>query len=143
MEEDEEKSDDPSDHHGGIRAGFMNTKKAIMQTGAVCLKALLVVLIVLGIIYLGQMTYRYSSAVFGDQAYEEEPGIEKRLEIPDSVTVKEIAEILEKNGLIEDADIFRFQMKFCDFGNTVEAGEYVVNSSMKPSEIAKVLLEKK
>ena len=119
----------------------MNTRKAAMQAGSICLKVAMFVVIVLGIIYLGQTTYHYTRAVFSDEAYETEPGKNAVVKIPEDISAKELAEILEKNGLIEDADIFRYQMKMADFGDTVKAGEYELSSSMTPSEMLKILSE--
>lgn len=119
----------------------MNTRKAAMRVGSICLKVAMLVLIVLGIIYLGQTTYRYTRAVFSNEAYEEAPGKNAKVKIPQDVSAKELAGILEENGLIEDADIFYIQMKMENFGDTVKAGEYELNSSMSPSEIFKILSE--
>lgn len=142
MEKDKEKSDDPSDHYGGLDRKpeeRMNTKKAVMQVSSICLKVAVVVLVILGIIYLGQTTYRYTHAVFSDQAYEEQPGKNVTITISEEVTVREISEILEEKGLIEDAGVFRIQMKMSDFDKTIEPGTYELNSSMTPEEIAEVL----
>lgn len=119
----------------------MNTKKAAIRVGSICLKVALFVMIVLGIVYLGQTTYHYTHAVFSDGAYEAAPGTTAVVKIPKDISVKDLAEILEENGLIEDATVFRYQMKMSDFGDTVKAGEYELNSSMAPSEIAKILSE--
>ena len=119
----------------------MNTRKAAMRIVSICLRVAMLVLIVLGIIYLGQTTYQYSRAVFSDAAYEEEPGKNAKISVPHDISEKEFAEILESNGLIENAVVFRIQMKMGGFGNTVKAGDYELNSSMAPSEIIKILSE--
>ena len=119
----------------------MNTRKAAMQAGSICLKVAIFVVIVLGIVYLGQTTYRYTHAVFSDEAYETAPGKNATVKIPADISAKDLADILEENGLIEDAVIFRYQMKMADFGDTVKAGEYELNSSMSPSEMMKILSE--
>ena len=119
----------------------MNTRKAAMRVGSICLKVAMLVLIVLGIIYLGQTTYRYTRAVFGNEAYEEAPGKNAKVNVPQDISAKEMAEILEENGLIEDAKVFYIQMKMEDFGDTVKAGEYELNSSMSPAEMFRILSE--
>ena len=119
----------------------MNTRKAAIQAGSICLKVALFVLIVLGIVYLGQTTYRYTRAVFSDEAYEAEPGKNATIKVPADISVKEFSEILEENGLIEDAVVFGYQMKMADFGDTVKAGEYELSSSMSPSEMFQILSE--
>lgn len=117
----------------------MDTRKAAMQAGSICLKVALFVLIVLGMVYLGQTTYRYTRAVFSDEAYEAEPGKKATVKVPADITAKEFAGILEESGLIEDAVVFAYQMKMADFGNTVKAGEYELSSCMTPSEMFQIL----
>ena len=119
----------------------MNTRKAAMQAGSICLKAAIFVLIVLGLVYLGQTTYHYTHAVFSDEAYEAAPGRNAVIKIPEDISAKDLAGILQENGLIEDAAVFGYQMKMADFGDTVKAGEYELNSSMSPSEMFKILSE--
>ena len=119
----------------------MDTRKAAMQAGSICLKVAMFVLIVLGLVYLGQTTYQYTRAVFSDEAYETEPGKKATIKIPTDITAKELAKILEENGLIEDAVVFEYQMKMADFGNTVKSGEYELSSSMTPSEMFQILSE--
>ncbi|MEE1015462.1 MAG: endolytic transglycosylase MltG [Lachnospiraceae bacterium] len=119
----------------------MNTRKAAMRVGSICLKVAIFILICLGIVYLGQMTYHYTHAVFSDEAFEEEPGRVVKLNIPEDISSKKLSEVLEENGVIEDAGIFRIQMKMADFGDTVKAGAYELNTSMTPTEIFKILSE--
>jgi UPF0755 protein len=117
----------------------MNTRKAVLRVGSICLKVAVFVLICFGLVSLGQTTYRYTHAVFSEEAFEEAPGKDIRIEIPEDVSAERFAQILEEKGLIEDAKIFKLQMKMADFGNTVKAGTYDLNTSMKPSQMFKLL----
>ena len=42
----------------------MTTQKAVMRVASICLKVIIFIVIVLGIVSLGQTTYRYTHAVF-------------------------------------------------------------------------------
>jgi UPF0755 protein len=117
----------------------MNTRKAALRAGAICLKVAIFIAIVLGIVYLGQTALRYTHAVFSDAAYEEEPGRTIKVKIPEDVSGKRLAKVLEENGLIENANVFQIQMKMAGFGDTVKAGSYELNTSMKPSAMLQVL----
>lgn len=119
----------------------MNTRKAAMRVGSICLKVAIFVLICLGIVYLGQTTYRYTHAVFSEEAMEAKPGRAVKISIPEDVSSSKLAEVLEENGLIEDAGVFKIQMKVADFGDTVKAGTYEMNTSMTPTEMFKILSE--
>ena len=117
----------------------MTTQKAVMRVASICFKVIIFIVIVLGIVFLGQTTYRYTHAVFSDAALEEEPGKLVRVKIPEDVNGKQLAKVLEENGLIEDANVFVIQMKMADFGETVKAGTYELSTSMPPSEMFKIL----
>ena len=117
----------------------MTTHKAVMRVASFCLKVIIFIVIVLGIVSLGLTTYRYTHAVFSDAALEEEPGKLVRVKIPEDVNGKQLAKVLEENGLIEDANVFVIQMKMADFGETVKAGTYELSTSMPPSEMFKIL----
>lgn len=119
----------------------MNTRKAAMRVGSIFLKVAVFILICLGLICLGQTTYKYTHAVFSEKAMEEEPGRTVKIRIPEDVSSEKLAQVLEDNGLIEDAGVFKMQMKMADFGDTVKAGTYELNTSMKPSEMFKILSE--
>ena len=117
----------------------MTTQKAVMRVASICFKVIIFIVIVLGIVSLGQTTYRYTHAVFSDAALEEEPGKLVRVKIPEDVNGKQLAKVLEENGLIEDANVFVIQMQMADFGETVKAGTYELSTSMPPSEMFKIL----
>ena len=117
----------------------MNAQKAVLRVVLICLRVAVFVAVVLGIVYLGQSAYHYTQAVFSDEAYEEEPGKNVVLKIPEDVSVKTLSEVMEENGLVKDASVFRLKMKTADFGGVVKAGEYHLNSSMKPSEMIRIL----
>ena len=117
----------------------MNTRKAAMRVGSICLKVAIFILICLGLVHLGQTTYKYTHAVFSEEAMEEAPGRAVKLTIPEEVSAKKFANVLEENGLIEDSKVFLVQMKMAKFGDKVKAGTYELNTSMKPSEMFKIL----
>ena len=119
----------------------MDVRKAAAHVGAICLKLALYVAIILGLIYLGQTTYYYTHAVFANQACEEAPGKTMKVTISEDVSEKELAKVLEKNGLIENSLVFRIQMKMAGFGQMIEADTYELNTSMTPSELIKILSE--
>lgn len=119
----------------------MDTRKAAMRAASICLKVAVLAAIILGIVFIGKTTYQYTRAVFSDAALEEKPGKDVSIKVPEDISSKNFAEVLEDNGLIENAGVFLFQMKMADFGGTVKAGTYELNTSMPPSEMFKILSE--
>lgn len=55
------------------------------------------------------------------------------------MTTKEIAQLLERKGLVRDADIFRVQLKLNKYEDQLEPGEYILNTSMPPKKLMEVL----
>ena len=59
--------------------------------------------------------------------------------LTENMDTKELASLLERRGLIEDEIIFRIQMKINKCEDKLEPGDYVLNTSMTPKEMIKVL----
>ena len=119
----------------------MTTQKAVLRAATILFRVVLTVVIVLGIIYMGQTTYRFTHAVFGDAAIEETPGRAVKIQIKEEISAKKLAQVLEENGLVENALVFQLQMKLEDFEGTVQPGSYELNTTMSPSSMLKVLSE--
>ena len=117
----------------------MNTRKAVLRVGSICLKVAVFVLICFGLVSLGQTTYRYTHAVFSDEAFETAPGKDIHVEVSENVSIGKFAQVLEEKGIIEDAKIFKLQMKMADYEGTVKAGTYELNTSMPPSQMFRIL----
>ena len=117
----------------------MDTRKAVLHVGIICFRVILFVALMLGLVYLGQTTYQYTRAVFGNEAFEEAPGKTVKVTISEPVSAKQLAKVLEENGLIDNALVFQLQMKLADFGDVVEANTYELNTSMAPSELFEIL----
>lgn len=117
----------------------MTTRKAAMRVVLIGLKAAVFVLFFLGIIYAGQRAFQFTHAVFSDQPLEKAPGSDKKLQISEDISGKKLAEFLEKNGIVKSANEFQIQMKYHGYSGNVKAGTYVLNTSMRPSEILEIL----
>lgn len=117
----------------------MSTRKAAMRVVSICLKVAIYVLMILGIVYLGQNAFRYTHAVFSDTAMEEAPGETVKIRISEEITGKKLAEFLEQKGLTADAEVFWIQMKYYGLKGNVKPGTYELNTSMPPSEIIRVI----
>lgn len=137
MEKNKKKSNDPSDHYGNLRSGeAYEYAKGIHAGGRDLPKGIDLCTDPSGNHLFGT---RYTHAVFHEESFEEAPGKNAKVKLSTDVSVKKFAEVLEKNGLIEDAGILEFQLKIKKFEGPVKAGIYELNTSMTPSEILKVL----
>lgn len=116
-----------------------NTKKKKRQNKVarnIVITVLLIVLIGIGV--TGFVGYNYfSSALEPIDANSTEY---VTVEIPAGSSSKEIGEILEKNGLIKNAQVFNLYSKIRSYGN-YQSGYYNLQKSMDLDSIAKQLQE--
>ncbi len=117
----------------------MNTQKAMLSIGIFLLRLALIILIAVGIYRIGGYAYVYGYSIVSDAAVDESPGRDVSVTITSKMTVQDIAYLLEKKGLVEDATIFRLQLKFMQYDDKLEPGSYLLNTSMAPSEMMAVL----
>jgi len=68
-----------------------------------------------------------------------EPGEPVRFSIPQGVSSTRIANILERNGLIRDATVFAYYLKWKDIGRGFQAGEYEIAPGTDISRIIDML----
>lgn len=113
-------------------------RNAIFGASAI-LRFLLTVLVVVVLIFLGRTAYRYGYSIFNETAMEAAPGEDEEVIIPAGSSVREIGVILRRQGLIREPGIFYLQELFSDYHGKLQAGTYVLNTSMKPSEMMAVM----
>ncbi|MCC8162958.1 MAG: endolytic transglycosylase MltG [Lachnospiraceae bacterium] len=95
----------------------------------------LLLFIIAAIIRIGESAYSITYRVVSDAAIAEEPGRDISVTINSSMTDRDIAEILEKKGLIESSSVFRIQLKLFQYDGELQPGSYILNTSMTPSEM--------
>ena len=117
----------------------MKTQKAALSAGLFVLRVANVAVIAAGIWRLGEYAYTYGYSIVSDAAMEPKPGRDMRVVLSGDMTVKETAQLLERRGLIADADIFRIQLKVNRYEERLRPGEYILNTSMTPEELMQVL----
>ena len=85
------------------------------------------------------------SLLFGflnlDRPLDSSDTAEVTIVIPDGVGTSDIANILEENNLIDSAFKFKILSKVKGYDGDFKSGEYSLNKSMKPSEIAAVIIK--
>jgi UPF0755 protein len=117
----------------------MNTRKAALTVLTIAWKIVLLALIVLAVFRMGGMAFRYGHSVFQEEAVDEAPGRTVTVTIESGSSVKEIAKLLEKKGLVEDWKLFVIQVKVSKYSKTLEPGTYKLSTAMKPREMMAVM----
>lgn len=103
------------------------------------LKAVLVLFIIFGLYQFGQYAFDFGHQLYSGQGLSAPPGKDVAVVVQDGATVSQIADMLERQGLIKDALVFRVQEKLSKYAGQIQAGSYVLNSSMSGEELLAVL----
>lgn len=111
----------------------------MLSLGLFLLRLALLILVVVGIFKVGEYAYTYCYSVVSDTAAEEEPGRDVSVSVTSDMSAGKVAKLLERKGLIKSADVFKIQMKVTGYEDKIQPGEYVLNTSMRPREMLKIL----
>ena len=102
-------------------------------------KILLAIIIVM-IVYIGALTaYDFGYRIFAEKPMSTAPGNEVVVVIKDGMGTGDVADMLEAQGVIRDAKIFKIQNKLSHYSDGFLAGTYTLNTSMDNDEIMAVL----
>ena len=111
----------------------------MLSLGLFLLRLALLILVVIGIFKVGEYAYTYCYSVVSDTAAEEEPGRDVSVSVTSDMSAGKVAKLLERKGLVKSADVFKIQMKVTGYEDKIQPGEYVLNTSMRPREMLKIL----
>lgn len=117
----------------------MNAQKAMMSAALFILRLAILILVIVGIYRVGEYSYAYCYSIVSDAAVDEEPGRDVSVTLTSDMSAEDAARLLEKKGLVKDADIFRLQLKINDYEEELKPGTYVLNTSMTPKEMMAVM----
>lgn len=111
----------------------------MLSLGLFLLRLALLILVVVGIFKVGEYAYTYCYSVVSDTAAEEEPGRDVSVSVTSDMSAGKVAKLLERKGLVKSADVFKIQMKVTGYEDKIQPGKYVLNTSMRPREMLKIL----
>lgn len=108
-------------------------KKKKKRTSAV--RLIITIIILLAVFFAGALVYVNT---LGD-AYKPNDDSIIQVEIPDGATIDDIADILDKNGVIHSAAEFKVYARLKNFSSNLQAGTYALSADMTADEIADTL----
>lgn len=111
----------------------------MLSLGLFLLRLALLILVVVGIFKVGEYAYTYCYSVVSGTAAEEEPGRDVSVSVTSDMSAGKVAKLLERKGLVKSADVFKIQMKVTGYEDKIQPGKYVLNTSMRPGEMLKIL----
>lgn len=117
----------------------MTVRKLLMNSLLLLLKALAVVVIVIGIYRFGGYAYEFGHSLYDNEAMSDPPGKDVAIVVPEGAGVKNVALLLESKGLIKDSLVFCVQERLSKYHGQMKAGNYVLNTSQYAEQMLAIL----
>ena len=117
----------------------MSASKIVMRLVSISFTVLLFVIAVYGLYELGLKSYNYGYRIFAEPPMSVGEGKDRLVQVKDSMSEMEIAEMLEEKGLIRDRFLFVLQLKVSGYSGKLKAGPYTLNTSMTAEEMLQVM----
>ena len=117
----------------------VETNKISMKIIRISMKVILTAVLIM-ILYKGTtMAYSYGYAIFNDVPVEESPGTDISVTIDKDTSAREIGNILESQGLVNNGFVFFIQTKMIEKGSEIKPGRYELNTSMTAEEMINIM----
>jgi len=113
--------------------------KILRIVAAIAIRVVAYVFLALLLVKGVKASYQFGHDIFFASSVEATPGHDKDVSIPKGASIKEIAEILDENELIDNKVSFIVQSKF--FELEPKAGHYTLNTSQTSREMLEILDE--
>lgn len=117
----------------------MDIKQMIMAVLGTIFRVAVVIVVVVFVYRAALMAYDYGYRIFQETPVSAAPGTDMRVEITVGKSALQIGEILEQKGLIRDAKLFYIQNLLSKYKDKLQAGSYVLNTSMTMEEMMAVM----
>lgn len=117
----------------------MKKENAVISVMGRITKLLISVMIIMFLYVVALEAYDFGYRIFAERPVSMEPGQDVEVVIEEGMGTSAIAAMLEEEGIIRDALIFRIQNQFSHYKGSFRAGEYILNTSMDNDEIMAIL----
>ena len=117
----------------------MNSKEVVISVFSTVFKIVLAIIIVMLVYKWSLSAYEYGQRVFNEPPMSAGSGRSVTVVIKQGDTTKEIAEMLEKNGLIRDAELFIIQEMLAEYKDKMLPGTYELSTAMTTDEMMGIL----
>ena len=105
-------------------------------------KVAVTIIVVVFVYRAALMAYDYGYRIFRETPVSAAPGIDIPVEITVGKSPLQVGEVLEEKGLIRDAKLFYIQYLLSKYKDELQAGSYVLNTSMTMEEMMGVMAAK-
>lgn len=105
------------------------------------IKILFMIFFIMLLVYLFHEAQEVGYKVFSDRAKDtEKTAIESIITVTEKESLLNIAKDLERAGLVKNAYITAMAFRTMDDYDQIKPGEYIMRSSMRPSEMMKIMI---
>lgn len=117
----------------------MNSKEVVVSVFSTVFKIVVAVIIVMLVYKWSVLAYEYGQRVFNEPPVSSGSGREITVTIEEGSTAKEIGKMLEKSGLIRDAELFMIQEMLSQYKGEMKPGSYVLSTAMTTEEMMEIM----
>jgi UPF0755 protein len=117
----------------------MDLNKIVFKFVSISFSILVALLVIMGLVKLGNYCYDFGYRVFTEAPMEEEPGRDVIVNITSGMSDMDIGELLVEKGLIRDKFLFYVQLRLASYAGELNPGVYTLNTSMEPKDMMAVL----
>lgn len=117
----------------------MKKRSMAVATTFRIIKLMVFLAVIAALISLGKHAYSFGYRVFAEETVSEPPGKKVAVTIEDGISASDLADLLEKKGLIQDAKVFWVQFQLSKYKNKLQGGSYILNTSQKAEEMLAAL----
>ena len=121
------------------RRDFMNGKYLVGAVIEAVIKVIVIAVVVMFVFRTATTAYDFGYKVFADKPVSVSGGRTITVGIAESESVKDIAQMLEEKGLIEDARLFVVQELLSAYHGEILPGIYDLSTSMTAEEMLAVM----
>ena len=121
------------------RRDFMNGKYLVGAVIEAVIKVIVIAVVVMFVFRTATTSYDFGYKVFADKPVSVSGGRTITVGIAESASVKDIAQMLEEKGLIEDARLFVVQELLSAYHGEILPGIYDLSTSMTAEEMLAVM----
>lgn len=117
----------------------MKKQNAVVSVLGRITKLLIAVMVIMLVYVVALKSYDFGYRIFAERPVSMAPGKDVVVVIEEGMGGSAIADLLEKEGVIRDALIFKIQNQFSHYKGSLLAGTYTLNTSMDNEEIMAIL----
>lgn len=103
------------------------------------LKVLLIALITFVLYQFGTYAFDFGRQIYSEEGMTAAPGKDVAVVVSEGESVKEVAQMLERFGLIRNAYVFMVQERLSRYHGQIQPGNYVLNTSQSGNTMIAIL----